>query len=55
MTNWLFEDLETGENFFVQTEDLEEAKETAQTYFTSPKYICRMSDYEAEWYGYDTY
>ena len=55
MSNWLFEDLETGEEFFVQHEDLEEAKKIAKSYFTEPHYLCRMSDYEAEWWGFDTY
>lgn len=62
--NFLFEDEECGELFFVevvQTEDktLEECKkeayERANEYFEEPKMIDLMDATTAEFYGYDTY
>ena len=55
MYNFLFRDEETGEEFFVQTETLDKAKETAESLFTEPTFLDIFSDTEAEWAGLDTY
>lgn len=58
MLNYLFEDLETGERFFIQCETFEEAHTEALDICTTPEdceYLGEFTDYEAEWYGYDTY
>lgn len=53
--HYLFEDLESGEEFIVGAGDLDEAKKIAKEYFTEPKYYYRMTDYEAECSGLDEY
>lgn len=53
--HYLFEDLESGEEFIVGANDLDEAKSIAKEYFTEPKYYYRMTDYEAECSGLDEY
>lgn len=53
--HYLFEDLETGEEFIVGACDLDEAKEIAKEYFEDPKYCYRMSEFEAEASGLDEY
>lgn len=55
MYNFLFRDEETGEEFFVQTDTLDKATETAKSLFYSPVFLDIFSDVEAEWAGLDTY
>ena len=62
--DYLFEDEETGEMFFVEiekrlnksyTDCYNEAWEIAEENFESPKFIQEVSPEIAETYGYDTY
>lgn len=53
--HYLFEDLETGEEFIVGACDLDEAKTIAKEYFAEPEYCYLMSEYEAESSGLDEY
>ena len=62
--DYLFEDVESGEQFFVEIckaenitkeECLEKAVSIANENFDDPTYICEVSPEEAETYGYDTY
>ena len=62
--DYLFEDVESGEQFFVEickTENMtkkecfEKAVSIANENFDDPTYICEVSPEEAETYGYDTY
>lgn len=55
LKDYLFEDLETSEEFLVQAESRKEAEEIAQTYFANPKCYGRVSEEEAEMMGLDTY
>ena len=55
MNHYLFEDLETGEEFIVGADSLDEAKKIAEEYFECPKYRYRMSEFEAEASGLDEY
>ena len=55
MMNYWFVDDETGEEFFVQTNDINEAKEIARTYFEKPILYDVVSDEVAEMWGFDTY
>ena len=47
MKHYLFEDLETGEQFIVGACDLNEAKEIAKDNFTEPEYQYQLSEFEA--------
>lgn len=62
--DYLFEDAESGEKFFVEickNENVTEgeyfarALNIANENFNEPVYICEVSPEEAETYGYDTY
>lgn len=53
--HYLFEDLETGEEFIVGACDLDEAKAIAAENFAEPKCCYRMSEFEAETSGLDEY
>ena len=53
--HYLFEDLETGEEFIVGACDLDEAKEIASDNFERPKFQYQMSEFEAESSGLDEY
>lgn len=57
--DFLFEDTETSEEFFVEVENTmnarNEAIEIARENFENPILIRRMSVEEAEWLGIDTY
>ena len=55
MKHYLFEDLETGEEFIVGENSLEEAKLVAEANFEKPEYKCRLSEFEAEASGLDEY
>ena len=55
MKNYLFTDEITGEDFIVEGLSKEDAKKTAEMYFEEPRLIDRISDFEAESLGYDTY
>ena len=48
MKHYLFEDLETGEEFIVGACDLDEAKEIAVDNFEKPKFQYQMSEFEAQ-------
>lgn len=53
--DYLFEDEDSGEEFFVECVTKDEAIAIARDNFAAPKYICRYTQAEAEWYGLDTY
>lgn len=55
MKNYLYVDNETGEEFYVQTDNRHDADIIAKSNFAEPKFIRIDSDYTAELYGYDTY
>ena len=55
MRTYYFEDLETGEEFFVESESLRDARETAYKYFTEPNYLGEVTEQFAEMAGFDTY
>jgi hypothetical protein len=64
MLNYLFHDIETGDNFFVQAYSLTDAEDIAinEVYngnivyvFANVEYIDCYTDEEAEMMGYDTY
>ena len=58
MKNFLFEDFESGERFFVQAESYGDALETLMENDFSPadcQHIDHFTDEEAELFGYDTY
>ena len=55
MYTYYFEDLETGENFFVECEKVSEAIDTAKTYFQRPRFLGIVSTEWAEIMGFDTY
>ena len=55
MKNYLFIDEITGEDFIVEGLSKEDARKTAEMYFEEPRLIDRISDFEAESLGYDTY
>ena len=55
MKHYLFEDLESGEEFIVGANSIDEAKVIAKEYFAEPEYCYRMSEYEAEASGLDEY
>ena len=53
--NWMFWDEESGEEFIVYERTLEKAKVVAKEYFNKPKFDHKMTDFEAEMSGLDTY
>ena len=55
MFTWIFDDKETGEEFFVEAEVREEAMKIAKEYFDNPQCYGTIPDYIAEAMGYDTY
>ena len=55
MYTYYFEDLETGENFFVECEEVSEAIDTAKTFFQRPRFLGIVSTEWAEIMGFDTY
>lgn len=58
MRNYLFEDFESGERFFVQCATYGEALEILSDNgfsIADCEYIDEFSDAEAELFGYDTY
>lgn len=55
MRHFLFEDYDTGENFIVGADNLDDAMEEARTYFADPSYICEFTEEEAEMSGLDEY
>ena len=55
MKHYLFEDLETGEEFIVGAYDLDEAKEIAADNFERSKFQYKMTEFEAEISGLDEY
>lgn len=55
MTTYHFYDRETSEEFFVEEETLELAKQVAREYFENPKYLGKVDEYTANMLGYDTY
>ena len=56
MKTYWFKDEKTGEEFFVKQENKEKAFEVAKNFFGDEiKCFGRISEQEAEFYGYDTY
>lgn len=55
MRHFVFTDYDTGEDFIVGANSLEEAIEEAKTYFADPSYICEFTEEEAEMSGLDEY
>lgn len=55
MKHYLFNDLESGEDFIVGADTIIEAFGIANDYFEEPKYICELTDFEAELSGLDEY
>lgn len=55
MFNFLFTDLETSEEFIVQTDNRKIANEIAESHFSAPKCFGRVSDEQAERMGIDIY
>ena len=55
MKTWYFEEIETGEEFFVEAETKEEAKEKIKDYFEAVKCYGTVTEFEAEMMGLDTY
>jgi hypothetical protein len=53
--HYLFEDLETGEEFIVGACDLDEAKAIAEENFEEPEFCYQLTEYEAESSGLDEY
>lgn len=55
ISDYLFKDMETGENFFVETDSKENAIEIANQYFDNARCIMRLDVEDAERWGLDTY
>lgn len=55
ISDYLFKDMETGENFFVETDSKENAIEIANQYFNNARCIMRLDVEDAERWGLDTY
>lgn len=55
ISDYLFKDMETGENFFVETDSKENAIEIANQYFDDARCIMRLDVEDAERWGLDTY
>ena len=53
--DYFFQDMETGEEFFVERETKEEAITIATTYFEEPILMGIFSPEDADILGYDTY
>lgn len=53
--HYLFQDMETGEYFFVEADSKTEARKIALEFFKEPKLYAIMSVDESEWYSYDVY
>lgn len=53
--DYLFKDMETGEDFFVETDSKEEALRVANTYFEEPRLLMICTPEDADILGYDTY
>ena len=55
MKHFLFEDYDTGEEFIVGANTLDEADDIANNYFDWPIIRCELTDMEAEMSGLDEY
>ena len=55
MYDYLFKDMETGEEFFVECNTKEMAIHTARQYFEEPRLIMVCTPEDADILGYDTY
>ena len=55
MKHYLFEDLESGEEFIVGANCVTDASVIAGEYFETPRFIYRLSEFEAEASGLDEY
>jgi hypothetical protein len=55
MKNFLFYDVDTGEEFIVEAKTRIEARKIADCYFDSAVLRGTLSNYEAEMSGLDTY
>ena len=52
---YLFNDYESGEEFFVMADSREEAKGIANTFFEEPQLVDIMTEEQSERYPYDVY
>ncbi len=55
MRTFYFEDMVSGEEFFVEEITKEKAKAVAEEYFEQPHLYGEVSEEFAEWMGLDTY
>lgn len=55
MKHYLFEDLESGEEFIVGAKTVSEAMDIAKANFAEPLYHYEISEFEAEASGLDEY
>ena len=55
MKHYFFVDDESGEEFLVGAADKKEAFDIARVYFGEPRFVCRVSEFEAENSGLDEY
>ena len=55
MKYYLFEDLESGEEFIVGADCVTDASVIAGEYFEAPRFVCQLSEFEAEASGLDEY
>lgn len=55
MKHFLFVDDESGAEFIVGADTVSDATEFARLYFNEPRYLCRLSEMEAEASGLDEY
>lgn len=55
MRHFLFVDWESGEEFIVGADTLNEAQGIAKDYFEAPRFRCELTDDEAEMSGLDEY
>ena len=53
--NYLYYDYQTGEYFYVNTDNKNSADRIAYFYFADPEFLYIDDDLTAEMHGYDTY
>ena len=55
MKHYLFIDDESGEEFIVGADCVTSASELASEFFNEPRYLCQLTEMEAEASGLDEY
>ena len=55
MKHYLFENLESGEEFIVGADCVTDASIIAGEYFEAPRFVCQLTEFEAEASGLDEY